>query len=184
MCILAPVSVMFAQAKINVKAGLETWSYKDEKTSVNTSRHPGQSLGVDVLVEKGRGLFVPGFHYHRFSAENEGTAFEVSFKDARHLHYFTIPLLFGYSLTDESALEFSLLLGPEVQFFYNVDDYPSGPDDDLMHGVSTSLTGTVHALLFSFLTAEVRYRHGLQPLIRIREESHVRGWTLAVGIAF
>lgn len=173
---------MLSQADVNIKAGIETWAFADEQEASNPSKHPGQMMGLDVFVEKGRGLFVPGFHYHRFTVTSEAKSFELDLRSARHFHYFTIPLLFGYKVTDESVAGISVLAGPEVQFFYDINQNAAGLDDDMMHGVSTSLTAALHAEMFSFLTLELRYHHGLQRLIKFRDESKLRGVSIALGV--
>lgn len=173
---------LMAQADINIMAGIETWSLKDELETFDRSRHPGQLIGINILVEKGRGVFMPGFHYHRFTAGHEPRSFEFSFRNPRHLHYFTIPLLFGYKLTDESLVDVTLMAGPEVQFFYQVDPNDAGLDDDMMYGVSTSFSAGIHSEWFSIFTLECRYHHGLQPLIRTRGDSKLRGISLGLGI--
>ena len=171
-----------AQAAFNVKAGVETWSFKDEKESFGQSRHPGQMIGFDVFVEKNKLMFIPGFHYHRISILNEEKVFSIDFSDAHHIHYFNIPITFGYKVLDVTGLEMVLAAGAEPQFYYDLDENDVGLDDDKIFGVSTSLTGLLHLKLFSFLTTEFRYHYGLQPLIKNRDESKVRGLTLAVGV--
>lgn len=173
-----------SQAIINAKVGVESWSLLDEKELSGQSNHPGQLIGFDVFIEKNRALFVPGFHYHRISIENEDVRFDVNFNEAHHIHYFTIPLTFGYTILEKSFLDVSLLAGGEINFFYNLDDNNVGLDDDMLYGVSTGLTGMVHLTFFSILTAEIKYHHALQPIIKIRDDSKLRGMTLAVGVRF
>jgi len=169
------------QTVLNFKTGVESWTLQDELDMLGESSHPGQFFGFDVFVEKNRALFVPGFHYHRISVENEDERFNYDFSDKHHAHYFTIPMTFGYKFLDGRDWNISALGGGEVSFFYDLDDNDIGLDDDMFYGVWTSLTGVVHVELLRFITAEVRYHYGLQPIIKIRDDSRLRGWTLAVG---
>jgi hypothetical protein len=83
---------------------------------------------------------------------------------------------------DLPILETSILGGAEAQFFYDLDDNDIGLDDDQLYGVSMALTAILHMEWFTFLTAEIRYHHGLLPLIKTRDESKIRGVTLALGV--
>jgi hypothetical protein len=132
------VGTLSGQTSINVKAGVETWSLKDEKMLSGLSSHPGQMIGFDVFVVKNRALFVPGFHYHRFSVAHEEDRFNFNFGEAHHFHYFTIPMTGGYSLISDSIFNLSLLAGGEIHFFYQLDDNSIGLDDDMLYGVSTA----------------------------------------------
>jgi hypothetical protein len=161
---------------------MESWSFRDENDISDQSRHPGQMIGFDVFVEKNKILFSPGFHYHRISVLNEDNGFSFDFSNAHHLHYFNIPITFGYKVMDLPILETSILGGAEAQFFYDLDDNDIGLDDDQLYGVSMALTAILHMEWFTFLTAEIRYHHGLLPLIKTRDESKIRGVTLALGV--
>lgn len=173
-----------AQAGFNAKIGVETWSFKDEIDNTGQSKHPGQMIGFDVLIEDKRFLFVPGFQYHRISMLNEDHSFSLDLSDHHHAHYFMIPLTAGYKLTKDAFVNLSILGGGEVVFFYDVDDNDLGLVSNSFYGVSTNLTAMAHAEIFSFLTAEVKYHYGLQPTIKARDESKLRGWTLAMGVQF
>jgi len=173
-----------AQTAFNIKFGLETWALKDEIDLSGESTHPGQMIGFDVFVEDNRFLFVPGFQYHRISLANEDNSFSLDFDDPHHAHYFMIPLTFGYKVFAASSIELAILGGGEVSFFYDIDENDLGLEDNMFYGVSTNLTGSVHATIFSLLTAEVKYHYALQPIIKIRDDSKLRGWTLAVGLKF
>jgi hypothetical protein len=184
LCYLFSGGLVKAQAGFNAKFGLENWSFKDEMEMTGESSHPGQMIGFDVFVEDKRFLFVPGFHYHRISLENEDQSFSADFSEQHHAHYFMIPLTAGYKLTKDGIVNLSILGGGEVAFFYDVDDNDLGFDDSGFIGVSTNLTAMFHAELFSFLTTEVKYHYGLQPTLKNRDESKLRGWTLALGVKF
>lgn len=173
-----------AQAGFNAKIGIETWSFKDEAEVSGQSRHPGQMIGFDVFVEDNRFVFVPGFQYHRISLQHEDQSFSFNLNEHHHVHYFMIPLTAGYKLTHDAFVNLSVLGGGEVVFFYDVDDNNLGFDDNGFIGVSTNLTAMLHAELFSFLTAEVKYHYGLQPTLKSRDDSKLRGWTLATGVRF
>ena len=173
-----------AQTAFNIRLGAETWSLKDEKAQTGSSSHPGQMIGFDVFVGDTRFFFVPGFHYHRISVLNEDDRFSFDFSEAHHMHYFTIPMMCGYTLIDSSSVNLSVLAGAEVNFFYSLDDNDAGLDDDLFYGVTTALTSALHAEFFSVLTAEVSYHFALQPILKTRDDSLLRGWTLALGAKF
>lgn len=173
-----------AQAEFNVKAGLETWSLKDENDQFGRSSHSGQMIGFDVFIQRKKLLFVPGFHYHRISVLNEDETFNFSFSKSHHFHYFTIPLTFGYKVLDQSAIDISLLAGGEVHFYYDIDDNNVGLDNDMLYGVFTALTGIFHVEFLSILTTEAKYHYALQPIINFRDDSKLRGWTFALGVKF
>jgi hypothetical protein len=173
-----------SQTEFNLKLGVESWILKDEIELLGVSKHPGQFIGFDVYVEKNRLIFAPGFHYHRFSVMNEEERLRFAFEKRNNLHYFTIPLTFGYEFLDLKALNFSLLTGPEVTFFYNIDDNDIGLDDDMLHGVSAGWTAALLSELLTFGTLEVKYHYAFHPIIKIRDESKLRGWTLAAGFKF
>ena len=174
----------FSQARINAKIGIESWVLKDEVSVSGESMHPGQFIGFDVFVEKNRALFVPGFHYHRISVENGEESLSFNFHQKNHLHYFTIPLTAGYKFFDRSFWNLALMAGGEVTFFYDIDSNNVGLDDDMLYGVSTGLTGILQAEIATIFTAEVKYHYGLQPIIKIRDQSKLRGLTFAVGLKF
>jgi hypothetical protein len=173
-----------AQTSVNFKTGVETWALKDECDDLGKSKHPGQFFGFDVFVEKNRKIFVPGFHYHRISIYNEEENFDYNFSESHHVHYFTIPMTFGYRFLDQPIWKISAFGGPEVNFFYDLDSNDVGLDDDQFYGVWSSLTAVLHTEISSLVTAEVKYHYALQPIIKIRDESKFRGWTLAVGVTF
>jgi hypothetical protein len=178
------LSAVRAQAVINVKTGVESWTIQDELNTSGSSGHPGQFFGFDVYVEKNRALFVPGFHYHRISVENEDHKFDYNFSESHHIHYFTIPLTGGYKFLEQCNWNMSAMAGCEITFFYDLDANDVGLDDDMFYGVWTGLTGILQVEIFSIATAEVKYHYGLQPIIKIRDQSKLRGWTLALGIKF
>jgi len=185
-CIIAFcfISTGSTQAIVNVKTGVETWMLQDELNTTGMSSHPGQFFGFDVYVERNRWLFVPGFHYHRISVQNEDFRYEYNFSQSHHVHYFTIPMTGGYKFLDIANLNISAMGGGEITFFYNLDGNDVGLDDDMFYGVWTGLTGVLQVEIFSVVTAEVKYHYALQPIIKIRDDSKLRGWTLALGIKF
>jgi hypothetical protein len=181
---LFSAGVAHGQAGFNIKFGLETWSLKDEIDQSGVSKHPGQMIGFDVFVEDNRFLFVPGFHYHRISLANEDKSFSLDFDEAHHAHYFMIPLTIGYKVLEIPSIELAILGGAEVNFFYDIDDNDLALEDNMFYGVSTNLTGSLHVTFFSILTTEVKYHYALQPILKIRDDSKLRGWTLAAGLKF
>lgn len=184
LCYLFSYGIATAQAGLNAKIGIEAWSFKDEAKMTGQSSHPGQMIGFDFFIEDNRFVFVPGFHYHRFSLQNENHTFSFNLREHHHAHYFMIPMIVGYKLTCDAFVNLSVLGGGEVVFFYDADDNNLGFDDNSFIGVSTNLTGMLHAQLFSFLTAEVKYHYGLQPTLKSRDDSMMRGWTMALGVRF
>ncbi len=173
-----------SQAQFNLKAGVEAWSIKDEIDLSGESHHSGQTIGFDMHILDSRFLFAPGFHYHRISALNKEEGLQFRFGDKNHIHYFSIPMTFGYKVFDLAVVDISGLAGGEVFFFYSLESNDIGLDDDQLHGVYTALTGVVHTSVFSFLTAEIKYRHAFHPIFKERPESKLRGWSLEVGVKF
>jgi hypothetical protein len=173
-----------AQAEFNIKAGVETWSVKDEKEIIGSSSHPGQFIGFDMFIENNRLLFTPGFHYHHISVTSGNKDLHFGFESRNHFHYFTIPLTGGFKFIDVGVLNLSLLAGAEVSFFFDIDDNDIELDDDQMHGVWTAWTAMLHGELFEFVTAEVKYHDALHPIIKERPDSKLTGVTLAVGFKF
>lgn len=175
---------MSAQAEFNVKAGVESWSVKDEKELTGQSSHPGQFLGFDMFIENNRLLFTPGFHYHHISVLNEEKSFHFGIENRNHFHYFTIPLTAGYKFIDVGVWNVSLMAGGEVSFFFDIDENDIELDDDQMHGVWTAWTAILHTELLDFVTAELKYHHAFHPIIKQRSESKLQGMTLAMGVKF
>jgi len=173
-----------AQTLLNPKMGMETWSLKDETELSGQSRHPGQMIGLDVIVMKDRWLFMPGFQYHRISMINEEHSFSFDFNDPHHAHYFIIPLQAGYTVTSDSSFQLSVLAGAAVNIFYDLDQNDLGLNAEDFYGVTTSLTAGLCAEFLSFLTAEIKYQFALQPILKPRDDSKLRGWTLALGVRF
>lgn len=176
--------VVEAQARFNAKIGAESWSFKDEAEMTGQSKHPGQMVGFDILVEDSEFMFVAGLQYHRISLINEDQSFSFDFSEHHHVHYFMIPVTAGYTFLKNDVVHLSILGGGEVVFFYDVDDNMLGFDNKDFYGVSTNLTAILHSELFSFLTAEVRYHYGLLPLLKNRDDSKLSGWTLGAGVRF
>jgi hypothetical protein len=175
---------LYAQDVFSVKTGMETWTIRDELSTLGSSSHPGQFFGFDVYVEKNRALFVPGFHYHRISVLNEDHRFSYNFSEAHHMHYFTIPLSFGYQFLDYKHWNMAALGGGEINFFYDLDANDVGLDDDQFYGIWTGLTAILQSEIASRLTAEIKYHYAIQPILKTRPQSKLRGWTLAMGIRF
>ena len=173
-----------SQTQLNLKAGVEAWSIKDEIDLDDKSHHSGQTIGFDVHILSNRFIFAPGFHYHRISVLNKKEGLPFRFGDQNHINYFNIPLTFGYRSIDLKALDVSGMVGGEVFFFYNLEDNDIGLDDDQLHGVYVALTGIIHVAVFSFLTTEVKYHYALHPIIKERPQSKLRGCSLEVGVRF
>ena len=173
-----------AQTEFNIKIGAETWSWQDEKAQSGRSSHPGQMIGFDMKVGQGLFYFVPGFQYHRISVLNEDNRFSFDFSEAHHMHYFTIPMLCGYSIVDSSSINLSALAGVEANFFYSLDDNDVGLEDDMYYGMTAALSAGLRADFFSWLTAEISYHYGFLPTLKTRDDSKLRGWTIAAGVKF
>ena len=173
-----------AQALFNPKIGAEMWSFKDEVNLDSGSHHSGQTVGFDVMITDSRFLFVPGIHYHHISVLNKKEGFTLKIDDENHIHYFSIPMTVGYRIFELPIVDLSALGGGEVFFFNDLDRNDLGLVDDDMYGVSMTITGMLHTTLFSFITADVKYRYGLLPIIRERPDSKMQGWTIQLGILF
>ena len=83
-------STATAQAEFNIKAGVETWSVRDEKEIIGNSSHPGQFVGFDMFIENNRLLFAPGFHYHHIAVTHQEKSLHFGFENRNHFHYFAI----------------------------------------------------------------------------------------------
>ncbi len=173
-----------AQTQINPKIGVESWSLKDEMDVSGQSSHSGQTIGFDVYITKNRLLFAPGFHYHRLSILNQEEGFNFNLAKRNGVHYFSIPMTFGYQIVDFPGIGAYFMAGGEVTFFYSLDSNDIALDDDQLHGVHAGLTGGLQVELISFLTLDLKYHHAFHPLIKARPESKLRGWTIAAGIKF
>jgi hypothetical protein len=181
---LVSISMAESQALFNPKIGSEVWSFKDEIDLDSGSHHSGQTVGFDVFISDSRFLFVPGFHYHHISLINKKEGLNFKWDDENHVHYFSIPMTVGYKIFDLAVVDFSALGGGEVFFYYDLDHNDLGLVDDDMYGVNTTITGMLHATVLNFITADIKYRYGLLPIIRGRPESKMQGWTINLGIMF
>jgi len=174
----------FSQAQFNLKTGVESWSVQDELDADGNSHHNGQTIGFDMHLLHNRLVFAPGFHYHRISVLDKADGFVYRFGDDNHINYFSIPITFGFKAIDLKVLDLTGMAGGEVFFFYNLEANEIGLDDDQLHGVYAALTGVAHASVFNYITAEIKYRYALHPLIKDRPESKLRGIALEVGVKF
>jgi len=182
--ILIAYGTGFSQVVFNPKIGLETWSLKDESEMSGQSKHPGQLFGLDLILQKEKWMFIPGFEYHRISMKNENNAFSFDFSDPHHAHYFVIPLQAGYTIYGDSINHVSLVAGADLNFFYDLDENDLGFEDDMFYGVTSALTASAFATLFTHFTAEVKYHYALQAMLKERDDSKLRGWTFAIGVRF
>lgn len=178
------IPIGFSQARFNIKTGVETWSIKDEKDLSGESHHSGQTLGFDMHIMSNRFIFAPGFHYHRISVLNRQEGFQFNFQKGNHLHYFSIPLTFGYKIFNFKVVDISFMAGAESIFFFNLDSNDIDLKVDDLYGVTPSLTGVVHANVLTFLTADFKYHHALHELIRKRPDSLLSGFSFEVGVIF
>jgi len=87
-------------------------------------------------------------------------------------------------LLDLTILDLSIRAGGQGNFFYSLDSNDIGLDDDKMYGVFTSLIGAAQVELLTFLTLDLKYNHALQPSIKSRPGSKLRGWELSAGVKF
>lgn len=181
---IACLTNISSQTQINPKAGFDTWSMKDENENSGQSHHSGQMIGFDVHILNNRLLFAPGFHYHRVSVLNEDNGLSFRLPKNNGIHYFTIPLTFGFQVLELPALNAFVMAGGESTFFYGLDKNDIGLDDDMLHGVFASLTGAVQFEVFSLVTLDLKYHYALHPVYKSRSESKLRGWTLAAGVKF
>jgi hypothetical protein len=181
---LVEVPGAYSQAEFNVKAGVESWSVKDEMDADGDSHHSGQTIGFDMHLLHNRFVFAPGFHYHRISVLDQQDGLTFRFGDDNHINYFSIPVTVGFKALDLKIVDVTGMAGGEVFFFYNIESNDLGLDDDQLHGVYAALTGVLHASVFKFVTAEFKYRYALHPMIKDRPESKLRGWAVEVGVKF
>lgn len=172
-----------SQTQINPKLGFGSWTIKDE-VEFGKSVHTGQTLGFDVYILHNRLLFAPGFHYRRISIMNKEEDLNFNITGRNGTHYFSIPLTFGLQVLDLPAIQAFVTAGGESTFFHSIDENDINLDDDQLHGVFLGLTGGAQLELFSLVTLDVKYHHALQPIIKARAESKLRGWSFAAGIKF
>src|SRR5690242_10682960 len=118
-----------SQAEFNLKAGVETWSLKDEIDLDGSSHHSGQTIGFDLYVIDNRFVFAPGFHYHRISILDEEKGLRFKFGDQNHINYFSIPVTFGYRVLDLKPVVITGMAGGEIFFFYNLEENDIGLDN-------------------------------------------------------
>jgi hypothetical protein len=168
--------------KFNLKAGLETWRFKDEVDLIGDSRHPGQMMGFEIHVQKQQSLFLAGIRYHRFSIPQLEKAFAFPSAVSEPFHYFSIGLSYGYQVWRPKMVQWTLLAGGEALFFYDISANSVGLDDDSLKGVSTALALGLQLAWFDLITTEIRFRFGLQPLVKNRDESVINGLTLGIGV--
>jgi hypothetical protein len=173
-----------SQTAFNLKTGAALWSIQDEVDSEGHSQHSGQTIGFDVQIYDSRFMFVPGFHYQRISVLNQDDGLTYKFNDENHSHHFSIPITFGWRVLDLKVIDLSAMAGGEIFFFHSLDPNDIGLDEHQFHDLFTALSGAIHTELFSFLSAEIKYRHALNPLLKERPESKLRGWSLEIGLMF
>lgn len=173
-----------AQARFNIKTGVESWSIKDEKSLESRSHHSGQTIGFDMHIMSNRLIFAPGFHYHRISVLNAQDGFQYNFRKRNHLHYFSIPMTVGYEALNLKTFDVSVFAGAEAFFFYSLDSNDIGLGVDEMYGVAPALTSAIQVELFSLVTFDVKYHHALNELMRKRRESLLSGFSFELGIIF
>ena len=141
-----------AQTHVDVKIGVECWSFRDENEQLGHSKHNGQMIGVEVPVQDDRFLFIPGLHYRRISVENNGPCFSPNFDESDYLHYFTIPVLFGYETWKREDIVLLLSGGPEINFFYDLDENDAGYEQESMKGMHAGLQFLVQGRFFDLIT--------------------------------
>ncbi|MEO6132627.1 MAG: hypothetical protein ABIQ02_12325 [Saprospiraceae bacterium] len=177
------LNIAFSQARFNLKTGVESWSIKDE-LDAGESHHNGQTIGFDMHLLSNRFIFAPGFHYHRISVLNKQEGLRYNFAKRNHLHYFGIPVTFGYEVFDLKAVNLSFLAGAESFFFYNLDSNDVGLKVDELFGVIPALTGVIQVQVLNVLTADIKYHHALHETIKKRPDSNMSGLSFEIGVIF
>src|SRR5690606_20205315 len=150
------------------------------RADLGASRHPGQMIGVDLRLYALRFSFAPGLHYHRWTVSHGEAAFGTG--DKPHIHFFQIPLVAGFTLVKVPGFKTEILGGPELIVFYDVDDNQAGLSEDNTRSMTTALTVGLHGRLGNRLTADIRYRHGLQSTLVNRPDARIRGLELSMGV--
>lgn len=171
-------------AKFNLKAGYSSFRFADEKDLMETRAHPSQHVGFDILIEKNGGLFMPGFHYYRMGLEPEDFTLSNLFSDRPYVHLSRIPLSFGYRFDVVPLLDLSLYAGASVSFFVSVDDNDLGLIADRFRGVHPGWHFGAQVLALNHITIDMKYEHAMTELIKTREESKIRGFSMTVGFIF
>jgi hypothetical protein len=177
-------NVGLSQHLFNLKAGIESWSIKDEIDLSGQSHHSGQTIGFDLHLQDNRFIFAPGFHYHRISVLNQKGGYQLKFGDGNHIHYFSIPLTVGYKVFHFDFMDVAGMLGEETIFFYDLDHNDLGLTSDQFYGVIPALTAVVHTEFWSLITLELKYRYALTEMIKERPDSKLKGFALELGAKF
>lgn len=166
---IVPFCLLFtakAQYRVGIKAGVNFTQVKNIKMAGRpTDKNIGYNAGLISQINFGK-MFVfrpeilyslKGFKYAQDS---------INYNAAMHLHYISVPLLFGF----QPFPRFSLLAGPEFSFLaransrYNKSNHNESRDfNNLDIGIDVGLS--YH--LKKGLGIEVRYNHGFEDLMTV-----------------
>lgn len=171
-------SALFGQAAVNLKGGL---LYKQFEGEPKGHLHYGQSIGLDVLVEDTRLLFMPGLHYQQF-AIGHAAAREGLYHRLPHYHQLNVPVSFGTWFAGGRHMRMRIYGGGHLSFIVGVDDATGGPGIDQLTLVHPGWQGGAQVMLWR-VTAEARYVRDYRQIITANPGTTMRGWEIYLGFA-
>lgn len=176
-CVLV-FSLLWGQSAVNLKAGLLYKQFADEPRG---HLHHGQSIGLDVLVEDTRLLFMPGLHYQQIAVRSTLSRDGV-YARRPHYHQIHLPVSLGTWLAAGQYAKFRVYGGGHLSFVAAVDNSTTGPTIDQVILVHPGWQAGLQVMLWR-VTAEARYVYDYRPVITQRERSRMHGWEVFLGIA-
>ena len=184
LCTTLVMAQSQSKAKFNPKIGFGSYRLVDEGQQGGDRSHPVRHFGFDMILQHKGWMFIPGFHLYQVGVARENFELGDVFRSRSHANYGRIPLVFGYKLLPNSLIQLGAYGGANLDFFVNVQENDLNLIDENFNGVRTSLEFGAHALLLKHFTVDLHYDHGLNPLIKFRENSKARGWVLSAGVIF
>ncbi|HLF64533.1 MAG TPA: hypothetical protein VI603_12305 [Saprospiraceae bacterium] len=166
-----------AQSAINIKTGLVNLRFADE----DNGRHYGLSFGFDAIVEDSRFLFLPGLHYQQFDIQSTSARGKL-FAGRKNFHQISLPLSMGTQIIRDRVVTLRMYVGGHLNFTIGIDENPFGVNTDKVSEVHPGFQGGLQLMLWRF-TADIRYVQDFSNMIKIRDNSKLRGWEMLVGIA-
>jgi hypothetical protein len=167
-----------------MKAGFAVFQLADEKGLTDYREHSTQHVGFDILIEKNRWLFIPGFHYYRMGLSPEEFKTNEIFSERTYMDHVKMPLSLGYHFKPASLFSFSIYTGGNFNFFISVDDNDIGLTNGLFHGVQVHGHIGIQALILKHITLDFIYEHGFLPIYNTRIDSKIRGPSVSLGVIF
>ena len=151
MLLLFTAEVIFCQSAVDVNVGLITNSFADE----TGSRHYGNSIGFDVVVEDSPFLFMPGMHYQRYAIDGSSSRMGLSIKGPL-IHQVSIPANIGTRLWSYRRMKWRIYGGGHLSFIVAVDNNDRGIHIDRINTVQPGWQAGTQLQLWK-ITADLRY---------------------------